>query len=261
MSAYDEIWSSPIVAYRDEIVAAVNSPEVAPEYLVWGIIEERDTRVLVLKRRNPGKSDGGLEPFPRTWGLPAEELIGRDFRGALAAVDKLRSPILDADPVLLFSYKNFNVIRYGKVYVGVARELGKLDVEAVMANLSPFPPAGQFIVTPDLTSLEEAIDASILTCPPSYAKKPVLLFTYKTYNVVHAQDRYVGIANDVGAIDVDVVLSNMAPRPPAEKFIVADSIARLESAIDDTHPVTNPIVLYFNRVIQKSTKWIRRIRG
>ena len=33
------------MAYRDEIAAAVNSVEIAPDYLVWGVIEEKPTRV------------------------------------------------------------------------------------------------------------------------------------------------------------------------------------------------------------------------
>ena len=176
--------------------------------------------------------------------------------------DKLRSPIqADATSVILFTYKNYNILKLGEVYLGIAQELGDVDLEAVMAKMIPAPPTGQFIVAPDIASLERAIDASILACQSLPAKKPVLLYTYKTYHMIHVGQLYVGVAWDVGRIDVDAVLANTVPRPADSKFIVAQSIPSLEAKIDDMHPVTNPILLEFDRMYQKSMKWVRRIRG
>jgi len=260
VNAYDQIWSSPIVAYRDDIVAALNSPETAPDYLVWGVIDERETRVLILKKRDPRQSDEGLEPFPRTWGTPAQ-VIGRDFRGALMLTPQLRSPIqANTTTVILFTYRNFNILKLGDLYLAIAQELGAIDLEAILAKMIPAP-TGQFIVAADVASLERAIDASILACQSLPARTPVLLYTYKTYKIVHAGHFYVGIAWDVGQIDVDAALANRAPRPPESKFIVAESIPSLKAKIDDMHPVTNPVLHWYDRLVRKSLKWIQRIRG
>jgi hypothetical protein len=261
LGAYEYMFTSPLMAYRDEIAAAVNSPDIAPDYVVWGVIEEQFTRVLILKKRLSGDSSDGLDAFPRTWGTSAQ-IIGRDFRGAFIVADKLRSPIqADATSVILFTYKNYNVLKLGDIYLGIAQELGAIDLEAVMAKIIAAPPTGQFIVAPDIASLEHAIDASILACQSLPAKKPVLLYTYKTYSIIHSGQLYVGVAWDVGRIDVDAVLANIVPRPPDSKFIVAQSIPNLEARIDDLHPVTNPILLTFDRVYQKAMKWARRARG
>ena len=230
LDAYEYMYTSPLMAYRDEIAAALNSTEIAPEYLVWGVIEEQTTRILILKKRPRGDaSKEGLDVFPRTWGTSAQ-VIGRDFKGAFVVADKLWSPIqADATSAILFTYKNYNILKLGDVYLGIAQELGKVDLEAVMAKMIPAPPTGQFIVAPDIASLERAIDASILACQSLPAKIPVLLYTYKTYHIIHAGQLYVGVAWDVGQIDVDAVWQMHAPRPPDSKFIVAESIPVLEA--------------------------------
>lgn len=110
LAALGEIWPSPMSAYYKDVAAALNSPEIAPDYLVWGVIEE-STRVLVLKRRRADKTDSGLELFPRTWGTPAQ-VIGRDFKGALvAARTQLWQVDVVAEPELLYSYHGYHVIR------------------------------------------------------------------------------------------------------------------------------------------------------
>jgi len=260
VDAYEQMWSSPIVAYRDDIVAALNSPAIAPDYLVWGVVDEKDTRALVLRKRDPDRSDEGLEPFPRTWGTPAQ-VIGRDFRGALVVAPQLRSPVQADATFTLFTHGNYNVLKVGDLYLGIAQELDDVDLEAIMAKMIPAPPNGQFIVASDVASLERAIDASIPACQSLPSKRPVLLYTYKTYQVVHAGRFYVGVAWDVGQIDVDAALANRAPRPPEAKFIVAESIPSLKAKIDDMHPVTNPVLHWYDRMVRKSLEWIRRIRG
>ena len=254
--AFNEIWSSPIVAYHDDIVAAVNSPELAPDYLVWGVVEERNTRVLVLKRRDPGGSDGGLEPFPRTWGTPAQ-VIGRDFKGALMVPARPRTPIdPTAKPQLQFSYEGYNIVRFGDLYVGASREFAGLDVRAVMTNAAPPPPQGQFLVAADVASLEHAIDAATMACPHPPSEKPLLLFTYKDFHIVHIGELYAGIAADAGLIDVDAVLANKAPPPPPTKFVVARDLVTLEAAIDRL--ATNPILRLFKHAFHKAVAWLPR---
>ncbi len=262
LNAYEYMYTSPLMAYRDEIAAAVNSTEIAQDYLVWGVIEEKTTRILILKKRARGDtSSEGLDVFPRTWGTSAQ-VIGRDFKGAYVVADKLRSPIqADATSVILFTRKNYNILKLGDVYLGIAQELGPVDLEAVMARKTPAPTTGQFIVAPDIASLERAIDASILACQSLPAKRPVLLYTYKTFHIIHAGLLYVGVAWDVGRLDVDAALADSRLRPPDSKFIVAESIPSLEAKIDAMHPVTNPVLVAFDRVYEKSMKWVRRIRG
>ena len=109
LDAYKKMWPSPIVTYRNEIATILNSTEAAPEYLVWAVIEEEPTRVLVLKRREGIESDEKLEPFPRTWGT-SSQVVGRQFRGAFVVPRRSRSEIeVDAAPELLYTDGNYNV--------------------------------------------------------------------------------------------------------------------------------------------------------
>ena len=228
---FERMWPSPMVAYHQDIAAAVNSPDIAPDYLVWGIVEE-NVRVLVLKRRGAGEKDDDLEPFPRTWGTPAQ-VIGRSFKGALVAA---RKPVvrLDtvADPELLYSYSNYNVLGVGDLYLGVAAELGnKINVPAILANAAPRPPAADFIFEKDPAVLEQRIDAcSKDTFDPHMP--PQQFFAYGNYNVVRVGRQYVGVAQGVGKIDFAAVLANAAPRPAATRFIVAHDTLSLKAKID-----------------------------
>ena len=62
-------------------------------------------------------------------------------------------------PHLLYAYKDYNVIQVGKLYVGVAQDLGPMDVRDVLLNTVPRPPSEKFIIAEDASSLEAAIDA------------------------------------------------------------------------------------------------------
>ena len=63
-------------------------------------------------------------------------------------------------------------------------------------------------------------------------KPPQLLYAYRGYNIVRTGGRYVGVAQELGPMEVDAVLANAVRRPPADKFIIADDTSSLEAAID-----------------------------
>ena len=252
--AFAQIWSSPIVAYHDDIVAAINSPQIAPDYVVWGTIEEQHTRVLVLKKHRVGDPDDGLEAFPRTWGTPAQ-VIGRDFKGARIVTARMR---IDpgATQHLERTYKDYNVVRVGDLYVGVWRGLGVYDIRAIMAKAGAPPPTGMFLIASDLARLERAIDDAVDNCPFHYGDVPVLIESYKGYNVVRVEQLYVGVDNEVGQIDVAAALANKTPRPPSTQFLLADSSANLETAIDRVAPSrANRFLSRWNHALGKLAAW------
>jgi hypothetical protein len=156
VDSFADIWPSPIVAYHDDIVAALNSPEIAPDYLVWGVIDDEGDRILILKKR--GSDDtAGFAPFPRTWGTSAQ-VIGRSFEGAVVAVQEPRWKVDgDASPEPLFAYRGYNIVRVGQLYLGVARALGPTDIPAILAGTVPRPPATAFIFAHTIGSLERKI--------------------------------------------------------------------------------------------------------
>lgn len=236
LAAMQSIWPSPIEAYYKDIASALNSPEIAPDYLVWGIVEENDTRVLVLKKDAHSEKDAGLERFPRTWGLPEQD-IGRQFNGALTVNAKRRWQIdLNAEPRLMFAYEGYNVVRLGQTFVGLAQELGDVDIGAILGNAAPCPPRGQFVVANDVATLEDRVVAASIKYP-SDSKVPVLLHVYRSYNVVRVGRQLVGVSRELGAIDVAAVLANVVPRPPPADFIVAPDVASLEAAIRRECPI------------------------
>jgi hypothetical protein len=133
-------------------------------------------------------------------------------------------------PELLYAYKDYNVIRAGEFYIGVAQDLGQMDVDAVLANTAPRPPSEKFITARSTPDLEAAIDR--------YAKQadaeapPELLYAYKGYNIVRAGEHYIAVAQELGPMDVRDVLKSVIARPPAQKFIIAHDTSSLEAAID-----------------------------
>ena len=160
LEALGSLWPSPMVAYRNDVASAVNSPEIAPDYRVWAIIDEKPyTRVLVLKKQDPQALDSGLELFPRTWGTAAQ-VIGRDFKGALIVGQKTWWRYdANAAPRLLYAYENYNVVRVGQLYVGAAQALGPANINSILTNTVSRPPFNQFIVARDAARLHAAIDA------------------------------------------------------------------------------------------------------
>lgn len=89
----------------------------------------------------------------------------------------------------------------------------------------------------------------ISECPTS-SNTPTLLYVYDFYNVVRVGQLFVGVSRELGELDVGAVLTNAAPRPSAEKFIVAHNIASLKEAIDATHPLMNYLRWRFNRIFR-----------
>jgi hypothetical protein len=159
LEAYEALEPSPIVAHRNDIAAALNSPEISPEFLVWAVIDEYATRVLVLKRRDGSEADANLEPFPRTWGSPSQ-IVGREFKGALVVHRRSQTQIeADAAPRLLYSEGIYNVVRVGDLYVAVSQQLGPLDVRDVLQNRGPRPPAQKFLVAHDISRLKVMMHA------------------------------------------------------------------------------------------------------
>lgn len=156
------MWPSPMVAYRKDIAAALNSPEIAPDYDVWAIVDERPyTRVLILKKHDQRAADESLEQFPRTWGT-SSQIVGRDFKGALV-VDQRAAWEGDAHapPQLLYAYRDYNIVRVGRAYVGAAQDLGPTDINAVLIGTSSRPPLQKFILARDPARLKAAIDACL----------------------------------------------------------------------------------------------------
>jgi len=160
LDALTGIWPSPVVAYRKDIAAALNNPDRAPDYSVWAIIDESPvTRVLILKRRNPQEPDDELEQFPRTWGTPAQ-VVGRNFKGARMVARKAWwQADARATPQLLYAYRNYNVVRVGRLYVAAAFDLGPLNINEVLTRNVSWPPSEKFILARDVSSLKPAIDA------------------------------------------------------------------------------------------------------
>jgi hypothetical protein len=151
---------SPIVAYRKDIPQALNSPDIAPDYDVWAIVDERPvTRLLILEKHDPMTPKGDLEQFPRTWDTAAQ-IVGRDFKGARVISQKAWwEPDIYATPELLYAYHGYNVVRMGRAYVGLAQNLGPIDTNQVLAGTAFRPPLDEFVLARDPSRVEKAIDA------------------------------------------------------------------------------------------------------
>jgi hypothetical protein len=125
-------------------------------------------------------------------------------------------------PRLLCAYGDYNVVRVGKSYLGVARELGPIDLPAILANEAPQPPATKFIVASDLSSLQVTLKALEDADEP-----PRLLYAYNGYNVLRLGKLYVAAARALGPINP----RDFIAQPPDEQFIVAHSIWILNASM------------------------------
>ena len=160
LEAFQIMWASPITGYHEEIAAALNSREVAPDYEVWAVVDEGpSTRVLILRRRPSHAPDSGLEHFPRTWGS-SDQIIGRGFKGAIEVTQR---PWWEDDaatpPRLLYAYNGYNLIRLGRLYIAAAHDLGPMDITPVLTGAAPRPPSRKFIAARDISQLKRAVDA------------------------------------------------------------------------------------------------------
>ena len=125
----------------------------------------------------------------------------------------------------LYSYRNFNIVRVGESYLGVAQELGPIDLVAVMAHKAPRPPVTKFVVTSDLSSLQATLE--VLAAPTAE-----LLYSYKNFNIVRFGESYLGVAQELGQIDLAAIMANRTPRPPATKFVVASDVSSLQTTLE-----------------------------
>ena len=129
-------------------------------------------------------------------------------------------------PQLLYSYKNYNIVRFGGWYLGVAKELGAINLADVLANKAPRPPATKFIVTNDFSSLQTTLEDLAVSEEPAE-----LLYAYQRYNLLRVGQLYVAIAQSLGPVDVRGVLENVVARPPSEQFIVAHDVWSLKASV------------------------------
>ena len=126
-----------------------------------------------------------------------------------------------AAPELLYAYKDYDVIRAGELYVGVAQDVGPIDVDAVLANIAPRPPDDKFIIADDSSSLKAKIDV--------YAKEakakalPESLYAYRGYDAIRSGEVYFGVAKEPSPMDVRGVLTNAVRPPRSENFLIANS--------------------------------------
>ena len=120
------------------------------------------TGIKLVITRTDDKSILRLYEFrPEFATLPtadSEREIARDV-STLQSDTCTKAAEVSTTPQLLYAYKDYNIVRAGEFYVGVAQELGPMDVDAVLMSAVPRPPATKFVVSNDTSSLEAAIDA------------------------------------------------------------------------------------------------------
>jgi len=163
-------------------------------------------------------------------GPPPEKLMIALEPAALeAAIGAYLKTAAKPAPRLLCAYRGYNIVEVGTRFVGVAQELGPLDVAAVLAGDASYPPESKFLVAADRLRLQHAIDALV---HESAKPLPQLLHAYKSYNIVSVGEVYVAAAQELGPLDVKAVLAGAAPRPSTAKFLTADDPASLHAAID-----------------------------
>ena len=222
--------------FKNDWAAWLNSNE-APRFRVLMLLRESPSmRLLVIQRDElaNGKGDPFRLPYGNRPNLPQPH-----YSNAVIRFDDASSGAkIGAPPELLYEYKGYNIVRARGLYVAVAQDAGPMDVMDVLNNTAPRPPDDKFIVGDDDSNLKVKIDA--------YAKDaeanspPELLYEYKGYNIVRARGLYVAVAQDAGPMDVGDVLTNIAPRPPADKFMIAHDAASLETAIDALTTAAEP---------------------
>ena len=70
-----------------------------------------------------------------------EFITAEDSSGLEAKIDVYAKEVeAKVPPELLYAYKDYNVVRAGGLYIGVAQELRPMDVRDVLTNAVPRPP-------------------------------------------------------------------------------------------------------------------------
>jgi len=98
----------------------------------------------------------------------------------------------EANPILLGSYRSFNIVYFGNKLFVVSQSLGKLDFTQESERNHPD------IKTFD--DLEEAISYTVSA--PVYAEEPLLITSYRGFNIVQYKDTVYAIYQLMGTLDL-----------------------------------------------------------
>jgi hypothetical protein len=133
-----------------------------------------------------------------------------------------------------------------------------LDIRAIMRKSAPPHPRGTLLVAPDVARLEGAIDAAAGGCPFPPSDTPLLVKSYRGYNVVHVGQ----IMSALTAYSARLILLwcwQINAAPVTRAVLVTDDLVSLEAAVDRLAP--NPVVGLFNRGMHTFRKIVAGFLG
>lgn len=132
-------------------------------------------------------------------------------------------------PDYVYSYKGFNVMRYGSVYVAVSQTLGSIDVDQLQKNdFSSF----EILEDSDLKNLESKIDRAVFNI-----KIPLLAETYRGYNLIQFAGRFYGLAKSLGTVELPSLIPNKIKQLRKNHLAAeANALPALKAEIDRMIP-------------------------
>jgi hypothetical protein len=97
-------------------------------------------------------------------------------------------------PVLIASIGSYNMVRYKDKYIGVPHSLGAIDLTLHDLDEFPYVYESQNELEVKLKKIEEDT--------PKPEDPPVLVGSIDNYNIVHFRDKYIGLSQSLGPIDL-----------------------------------------------------------
>ena len=135
--------------------------------------------------------------------------LGDQWKGYLNKISQPeKSPAVGKipAPVLVESIKNYNIVSYGHKFYGVPQSLGPLDLSKEADRNKE-----QIIVDNDINSIKAKIIQAIKKNVAESQKQtisypvPILLESYRKYNIVAYRNYFYGIPRALGTLDISKV--------------------------------------------------------
>jgi len=139
-----------------------------------------------------------------------EIVVSKDRRGIEKLIDKaiqsrpkVKVKAVDQPPRLAGSYQGYNIVDYRGQFYGVPQSLGPLDLSKEEDRKHK-----EIIVSKDRKEIEKLIDKAIQSRPKAQPKEkaadrsPKLIQSYKGYNIVEYNNRFYGVPQSLGILDL-----------------------------------------------------------
>ncbi len=181
---------------QPKVKAVGQPPHLAGAYKEYNIVDYNNSFYGVPQSTGPldlsKKEDRGRKGI----------LVGKDRRDVEYLIDKaiqsqIKVKAVDSSPHLAGSYQGYNIVDYKGSFYAVPQSVGSLDLSKEENKNR----AG-LLIGKERKEVEQMIDKAILNQEKAADLSPRLVRSYKGYNIVEYNNRFYGVPQSLGTLDL-----------------------------------------------------------